>query len=210
MKTPCLFVCVCVHRCNLVQPAQMNAILKTIIPGQTVPWRSLAQSGEASTAGAPRRARGARPSLPAAAHTAQALPAAVGSGLLGGSAALSGDRNPDRDLSGVWRALAEEPQGRSPAQGKASASSLKRTRKCGLQIYQSMKPRSLQSFFFFRLVQQPWDTPSKSVFPPVLSSFSYEGKEPEARREQRPLRRLASGRGAARLPARLLTRCQQG
>lgn len=93
--------------------------------------RSLAQSGEASTAGANQGAHGAYSSLPAAAQTAQASPAAVGSGLLGGSSApLSGDRNPKWALRGAWRSMAhgahaEEPMALAQLTGKASTSSLK-------------------------------------------------------------------------------------
>lgn len=60
----------------------------------------------------------------AAAHAAQASTAAVGSRLLGGLASLSGDRNLNWDLTGVWRAYRRGAQGPSPALWQGHLSSV--------------------------------------------------------------------------------------
>lgn len=78
---------------------------------------------------------------------------------------------------GVWRAHGRGAQGPSPAYWQGQHSDVEVNMEMQVaNILQHEAPLPTNSFFFFRLVQQPSDTPFKSVFPPVLSSFSYEGK----------------------------------
>lgn len=140
----------------------MNIILKIIILGQTIPLRPLAQSGEGSAAGAKQRPWGASPSLPTCSSTpSTGFPSRSG---LMAAPRLSHSlwrQKPNWDLRRVWRAHGRGAQGPSPAcwQGQDFVVG---AQKCRLLIYYSMKPLSLQSFFFFRLVQQ--GTPPSNLF----------------------------------------------
>lgn len=184
----------------------MNVILKIITLGQTVPLRSLAQSGEVPTAGDTQRAHGASPhSQPAAPPSAQAFPAAVGPWLLRGSASLSGERNPNSDLSGVWRVHGRGAQVPARLTGKVVEGNTE------MQVAKTLEHEAPLPtiLILFQVTAAAIGHPLQISFSSCFGQFLVWGEGTRSVRKRTPLEPLAPGLELHVCPTWLLTRCQQ-